>query len=114
MADSSKVDDEYSGAWRQNIDNIDEWGLLSCEANQPDYVDEDTNPIADEDKEVESEDIYVGRTFGDENEAYDAYNSYVLAKGFGVRKGRISKSRTDQKVIRRQFLCKKEGRQKSR
>lgn len=32
------------------------------------------------------------------------------SKVLGVRKGRVSKSRTDQKVIRRQFLCSKEGR----
>lgn len=71
MADSSNVEDECSGEWRENIDNIDELGLLSCEANQPDYVDEDAHPIADEDRieEVKTEDIYVGRTSVDENEA---------------------------------------------
>lgn len=30
-------------------------------------------------------------------------------KGFGVRKSKTAKSRTDKKVIRRRFVYKKEG-----
>lgn len=33
-------------------------------------------------EESESDITYVGRVFNNENEAYDAYNSYALAKGF--------------------------------
>lgn len=43
---------------------------------------------------------------------YDAYNSYMLAKGFGVCKDKTCKSRTDGKIIRRQFVCSKEGHKK--
>lgn len=39
-------------------------------------------------EEVELDDIFVGRTFRDENEPYNAYNSYALTKGFGTEKAR--------------------------
>lgn len=38
--------------------------------------------IEDNVEEVESDDIYVGMIFDDENEAYDTYNSYMSLKGF--------------------------------
>lgn len=59
---------------------------VTNEPNQPNNVEEDTKPIVEEDhvEEAESDDVYVGRTFGDENKSYDAYNSYALAKGFGI------------------------------
>lgn len=44
--------------------------------------------------------------------AYDAYNSYMLAKGFGVRKGKTTKSRRGEKIIWRQFVCNNEGTKK--
>lgn len=47
--------------------------------------------------------------FGYEDEAYEACSSYVLLKGLRVRKSKTSKSRTDRKVIRRRFICYKEG-----
>lgn len=79
MSDSPNIEDQCSGAWRQNIDNIEERGLLSCEPDELGNIDDGTNLIIDNDyvDEVELDDIYVGRTFGDENEAYDAYNSYA-------------------------------------
>lgn len=43
--------------------------------------------------------MYVRRVFGNDEEAYEAYNSYAILKGFGVRKNKTTKSRTDQKVI---------------
>lgn len=36
-----------------------------------------------------------------------AYNSYTLAKGFEVLKGKTTKSKTDGKIIRRQFVYNK-------
>lgn len=64
MVDLPNMDDECSSAWRRSIDNIDEWGLLYYEPNQRDNIEEDTDPIDEEDnvEEVESDDIYVGRT----------------------------------------------------
>lgn len=111
MSDSPNIEDQCSGAWRQNIDNIEERGLLSCEPDELGNIDDGTNLIIDNDyvDEVELDDIYVGRIFGDENEPHDAYNSYALTKGFGIRNDRILKSRTDPKVIHRQYLCSKEG-----
>lgn len=40
------------------------------------HIDENT-------KEVESDGIYIGRIFGEEEEAYDTNNLYTLTKGFG-------------------------------
>lgn len=45
MIDLSNIDDECSVAWTQSTDNIDEWRLLSYEANQQNNVEEDANPI---------------------------------------------------------------------
>lgn len=59
--------------------------------------------------EAESNPMSIGRMFGYQEEAYTAYNSYALLKGFGVRKSKIAKSRTDKKVIRMRFVCNKEG-----
>lgn len=41
--------------------------------------------------EVESNDIYIGKVFGDKEEAYDIYNLYLLVKEFGIRKSKIRK-----------------------
>lgn len=40
----------------------------------------DSDHVEDTSAEVESDDIYVGRVFRNENEAYDAYHAYALAK----------------------------------
>lgn len=53
--------------------------------------------------------FYVGSIFGDEAETYDAYNSYRLAKGFGIHRSKTMKSNLDQKVILRRFVCNKLG-----
>lgn len=101
MTDSFIIDDECSTARRQKAEHRDEQGLLNYKPIQPKL-----DPIVEKDnvEEVESDDIYVDRTFGDDNKAYDAYNLYVLTKGFRIRKNRISKFRMDQKAIRRLFL----------
>lgn len=58
---------------------------------------------------VESDVIYVGTVFSDKNEAYDAYNSYALAKSFGARKHKTTKSRPNQKIMWGRFVYNKEG-----
>lgn len=76
--------------------------LLNYETNQtkadPITKEEgegDSICIKDNVEEVELSDIYISRTFGDEYEAYNAYNLYVSAKGFGIYKSMITKSRTN-------------------
>lgn len=46
-------------------------------------------------EDAESDVVYVGRVFNDENEAYHAYNCYALTKVFRVRNGKTSKFITD-------------------
>lgn len=53
------------------------------------------------------DDIYVDMTFGDKNEAYVAYNSYELAKGFGIRRSRITKPRQTKKQYKGNMLVMK-------
>lgn len=91
--------------------DIDELGLLGYQTNQveADPITEEAVEGDNADGNVESEAIYVGRVFNHEDEAYDVYNSYVLVKGFGVRKDRTAKSRIDGKILRAQFVCNKEG-----
>lgn len=69
------------------------------------------DPPVEEDnvEEVVSDDISIGRTFGDGNEAYNAYSSYALAKGFEICRNKITMSGTDEKDIWREFVCNKEG-----
>lgn len=40
----------------------------------------DSDHVEDTSEEVESDDIYVGRVFRNENKAYDAYHAYALVK----------------------------------
>lgn len=119
MADLSNVGDECSQAWRTSIDDIDDLGLLDYHTNQmgADPIAEEPKEgdlvhIEDDDEEVESDDSFVDRVFGVKNEVYDAYKSYALAKGFDSRKGKTTKSRMDQKIIGRQYLCNKKGHKK--
>lgn len=60
-------------------------------------------------KEVESEWHLFSRVFDDEEEAHDAYNSCMLAKGFGICKRETRISGTDQKEIEDAPLCNKES-----
>ncbi|PHT99946.1 hypothetical protein BC332_29734 [Capsicum chinense] len=46
--------------------------------------------------------------FDSEEKSYNAYNSYAVAKGFGVRKGPKTKNRNNE-IIRCLFLCSCEG-----
>lgn len=88
-----------------SIDNTDEWGLVNHHTNvgveynelraesifeaqwERDSVQSEKNI-----KEIQSNYIYVGRIFIDEEKACHAYNSYALSKGFGMRKGKTWKS----------------------
>ena len=47
--------------------------------------------------------------FNSKEESYNAYNSYALAKGFGVRKSAKTYN-INKEVTRRLFLCACEGR----
>nr|XP_009771804.1 PREDICTED: putative protein FAR1-RELATED SEQUENCE 10 [Nicotiana sylvestris] len=52
--------------------------------------------------------IKIGMKFGSEDESYVAYNSYALAKGFGIRKGAKTYNR-NKELTRCLFLCSCEG-----
>lgn len=67
--------------------------------------EEDSIRIGDSTEQVESNSIYVGKIFDNENESYDAYNSYVHKDLESVGVG--SQSRIDQKVFWMQFVCTK-------
>lgn len=110
MAEWSNLSDDCAQPWQTSIEDIDELGLLDPEPLPEEMEERDSEYVGQVGEEVESDDIYVGRVFRDGDEAYDAYNTYALAKGFGTRKGKNSKSRTDQTIIWRQYLCNKEGR----
>ncbi|OIT19356.1 protein far1-related sequence 5 [Nicotiana attenuata] len=50
----------------------------------------------------------IGMKFGFEEESYNAYNSYAVAKGFSVRKGPKTFNR-NKEITRCLFLCSCEG-----
>uniref|UniRef100_K4BYL1 FAR1 domain-containing protein n=1 Tax=Solanum lycopersicum TaxID=4081 RepID=K4BYL1_SOLLC len=50
----------------------------------------------------------IDMKFNFEEESYNAYNSYALAKGFGVRKSAKTYN-INKEVTRRLFLCSCEG-----
>lgn len=92
MANHYYVNDECSRAVRISIVDRDECGLLDYETNDGlKYNEIEAEIITEEPKEresvdneentweVESNDIYIGRVFANEDEAYDTYNSYALA-----------------------------------
>lgn len=108
-----------AGAFRVSVDDIDEEGLLGCENNDGFGLNEfetETEPLGEERYgesesnagEGEPSPTDVGRAFADEEEAYEAYDAYALLKGFGVRKSKTIKSRTDREINRRRYVCNKE------
>lgn len=68
-------------------------------------------PIATENniEDLESDDNYVGRTLCDENKRTTHITHIRWRKGFEICTSTITKSRTYQKIIWRQFVCNKEG-----
>ncbi|KAK8990997.1 hypothetical protein V6N11_062023 [Hibiscus sabdariffa] len=52
---------------------------------------------------------YVGMEFESPDDAQQYYNKYARSKGFGTRKNRIFRSRTNKIMIAREFVCSKEG-----
>lgn len=119
MVEPLNLNEEWSGAFRVSIDDIDEEGLLGCENNDGFGFNEfetETEPLGEERcgesesnaGEGEPSPTDVGRAFADEEEAYEVYDAYALLKGFGVRKSKTIKSRTDREIIRRRYVCNKE------
>uniref|UniRef100_A0A7N0TBV5 FAR1 domain-containing protein n=1 Tax=Kalanchoe fedtschenkoi TaxID=63787 RepID=A0A7N0TBV5_KALFE len=51
----------------------------------------------------------IGKVFASKDDAYTFYNDYSLNHGFGIRIHGHIKSRTNQEVIRWQFVCNKQG-----
>ncbi|RYR31870.1 hypothetical protein HN51_063056 [Arachis hypogaea] len=57
-------------------------------------------------RQVATED-FLGREFGTEEDAYDAYKEFARFRGFGVRKGDVG--RVNGILIRRDFFCHRQG-----
>uniref|UniRef100_A0A7N0VE28 SWIM-type domain-containing protein n=1 Tax=Kalanchoe fedtschenkoi TaxID=63787 RepID=A0A7N0VE28_KALFE len=54
-------------------------------------------------------DSLLGKYFDTMEEAYDAYNHYAARRGFGIRKHFSARSRRNGEVIRKEYVCNKEG-----
>ena len=54
----------------------------------------------------------VGQVFENIEDAYNAYNTYAKAAGFSIR--RSSETRLNNQVVRKKFVCSKEGCKKKR
>ncbi|KAK1399261.1 hypothetical protein POM88_009124 [Heracleum sosnowskyi] len=52
---------------------------------------------------------YVGMEFPNDEITYEFYKNFALRKGFATRKYSSYKSRTDGTLIKRTFVCNKEG-----
>ncbi|XP_077241931.1 protein FAR1-RELATED SEQUENCE 5-like [Tasmannia lanceolata] len=59
--------------------------------------------------EYSTQEPYLGMRFNSHEEACQFYNEYARRKGFGTRKGNSERSRIDNSVISKKFLCCKEG-----
>ncbi|OMO91206.1 hypothetical protein COLO4_18552 [Corchorus olitorius] len=52
---------------------------------------------------------YVGMEFESPDDAQEYYNKYARFIGFGTRKNRLMRSRSNQAIIGQEFVCSKEG-----
>ncbi|WOH14464.1 hypothetical protein DCAR_0933983 [Daucus carota subsp. sativus] len=52
---------------------------------------------------------HEGMSFHSHEESYNFYNSFGLTHGFAVRKYYTYKSRKDEVIVRRTFVCNREG-----
>ncbi|KAL6581423.1 hypothetical protein OROMI_007346 [Orobanche minor] len=72
---------------------------------QEEYIEEQNL----QDNINEQAESILGRIFSTVDEAYHYYNTYALYKGFGIRIGDLIRSRATKEVIRKKFVCCKEG-----
>uniref|UniRef100_A0A7N0ZQU8 FAR1 domain-containing protein n=1 Tax=Kalanchoe fedtschenkoi TaxID=63787 RepID=A0A7N0ZQU8_KALFE len=54
-------------------------------------------------------DSLSGKYYDTMEEAYDAYNQYAARRGFGIRKHFTTRSRRSGEIIRKEYVCNKEG-----
>ncbi|XP_077251959.1 protein FAR1-RELATED SEQUENCE 5-like [Tasmannia lanceolata] len=121
------VDDAFSQACGLAIEEVDAHGLLIGDDGV--NMDEDIGEWAETDvndrdelssgtfstpKRVDGEKgvvnmPFVGQAFDRWESAYEFYNAYGLATGFGVRKWSTSSSMKTNVVISRTFVCDREG-----
>ncbi|XP_042495170.1 protein FAR1-RELATED SEQUENCE 5-like [Macadamia integrifolia] len=52
---------------------------------------------------------FVGMEFETEDDAYNHYNNYAREMGFSVRKFRVERSRVDNHILARSFVCANQG-----
>ncbi|KAG5548919.1 hypothetical protein RHGRI_014325 [Rhododendron griersonianum] len=53
--------------------------------------------------------LKIGMKVNSDKEAYDMYNGYAFDMGFSIRRDDLSYKRGTKEVIRRTFVCSKEG-----
>jgi zinc finger SWIM domain-containing protein 3 len=61
------------------------------------------------DESVDEYHDIVSRTFAREDDGFEFYNSYALAKGFSVRKSYVEWDDDNQEIILRKLVCSREG-----
>ncbi|KAK3043800.1 hypothetical protein RJ639_000499 [Escallonia herrerae] len=81
----------------------------SCNVDDDDHEDCCDNHFGGEVHGDFDYELTIGKVFVNEDEAYNFYNLYARLKGFGIRKHWATRSRTTGKLIKRQFVCNKEG-----
>ncbi|KAK3021760.1 hypothetical protein RJ639_045703 [Escallonia herrerae] len=81
----------------------------SCNFDDDDHEDCCDNHFGNEVHGDFDYELTIGKAFVNEDEAYNFYNLYARLKGFGFRKHWATRSRTTGKLIKRQFVCNKEG-----
>lgn len=96
-----------------SIEEIDAGNFLVPLENDEsifDYVQEESMKAHDLDSN-KSERVgpVLGQIFSTVDEAYQFYNTYALHKGFEIRIGDVIRSRVTNEVIRKKFVCCKEG-----
>ncbi|XP_077228322.1 protein FAR1-RELATED SEQUENCE 5-like [Tasmannia lanceolata] len=104
-------------------------GLYVAEGNRLELVDEEEcqeasvevgsgdgccdgleTPIKEDCGSIGANKPFEGQLFNNCEDAYEFYNLYALATGFGIRKWRTNKSMKTGEPIRRSYVCDKEGR----
>ncbi|XP_077246102.1 protein FAR1-RELATED SEQUENCE 5-like [Tasmannia lanceolata] len=126
------VDDALSQACGLAIEEVDARGLLmvddgiNVDEDHLEWAETDVNDIDEvgsgtfsTPKKVDGEKgvvntPFVGQAFDRWESAYDFYNAYGLATGFGVRKSSTSSSMKTNEVISRAFVCDREGLKRER
>ncbi|XP_077212853.1 protein FAR1-RELATED SEQUENCE 5-like [Tasmannia lanceolata] len=100
------VNDIVSQSCGLTISDIDANRLILEDGGEDNAIDVDSNG---NDEETVENKPFLGQIFDRCEDAYQHYNAYGLAKGFGVRKSSTTKSKITGDVISRLYVCENEG-----